>query len=75
MLREQKNSYEGVFAETTVMEADGDRAMRQYLIAADVVEAIEKWMTGAGVDHDLIDNDEVYSRFEATSPDWFQIPH
>lgn len=74
-LREQKEAYGRVYAETSVLEVHGDRVARQYLVGADVVKTIERCMKEAGVDHDPIDVDDVYSRYEATSPEWFQIPH
>ena len=75
MIREQKDAYVRVYAESSALDAHGDRASRQYLVGADAVEAIERFMVEAGINHEPIDADEVYSRFEATSPDWFQIPH
>jgi broad specificity phosphatase PhoE len=75
MIREQKDAYVRVYAETSAIVAHGDRASRQYLVGSDAVELIARNMREAGVDHDPVDADEVYSRFEATSPDWFQIPH
>jgi hypothetical protein len=75
MLREQKDAYVRVYAETSLLGAHGDRASRQYLVGADAIATIERSLGEAGVDHDPIDADEMYSRFEATSPDWFQIPH
>jgi hypothetical protein len=75
MLREHEETYEHVYAETSVLGSHGERALRQYLVGMDAVEVIARNLRESGIDFDSIDEDEVYSRFEATSPDWFQIPH
>jgi antirestriction protein len=75
MLREHKDTYVRVYAESSVLGSQGERVTRQYLVGRDVVATIERNMGEDGIEHDPIDANEVYSRFEATSPDWFQIPH
>jgi len=75
VLRTRKADYERVYAETTRFEPAGDRVTRQYLIEADVAGIIAAEFSRAGIDHDPIDPDDLYSKYEATPPDWFQIPH
>ena len=75
VLRSRKDEYEQVYAETTRFEATGDRATRQYMIGTAVVDVLVAEMDKAGIDHDPVDADDLYSKYEATPPDWFQIPH
>jgi hypothetical protein len=75
VLRARKPDYERVYAETTRFEPAGDRVTRQYMMEAGVADVIAGEMSRAGIDHDPIDPDDVYSKYEATPPEWFQIPH
>jgi hypothetical protein len=75
MLRDHKPDFEKVYAETTAFEEMGDRLSRQYLAAADVVGVLEIEMKADGIDHERIDLDEVYSKYEAVPPEWMQIEH
>ena len=42
---------------------------------ADRIEAILDELAAAGVGHAPVDRDDLYSKYEATSPDWFQLDH
>ena len=75
VLRSRPDEYERVYAETTRFVPAGDRLTRQYMIGADVADVLAAELTAAGVEHDPIDPDDLYSKYEATPPDWFQIPH
>jgi hypothetical protein len=74
-LRTRPAEYQRVYAETTRFEAVGDRVTRQYLVAADVVDVVTEHLAAAGVAHEPLDRDDLYSKYEATPPQWFQIPH
>jgi hypothetical protein len=75
MLRDNKDDFEKVYAETTSFERNGERWGRQYLMMQEVVDLVEKEMHAAGLDHEPIDHDDVYSKYEATPPEWMQIEH
>lgn len=75
MLRGRKDEYDRVYAETTKFAPAGDRLTRQYMVGAEVADIVVGELTAAGIDHDAVDPDDVYSKYEATPPDWFQIPH
>ena len=75
LLRARKDEYERVYAETTRFAEDGDRVTRQYLVGVEVAGVLANELTSAGIDHDPIDVDDLYSKYEAAPPDWFQIPH
>jgi hypothetical protein len=75
MIRKWPEQYKEVYAETTRFAPEGDRLSRQYMVEAGIAELLGVELTAAGIDHDPIDADDVYSKYEATPPEWFQIPH
>jgi hypothetical protein len=75
MIRSRPDEYAMVYAESTEFEPHGERLGRQYLIAATIVETMAKELSAARIDHDPVDLDDLYSKYEASGPNWFQIPH
>ena len=75
VIRTRSDEYEQVYAETTRFDPCGERLTRQYLVGADVADVVTAELTAAGIDHDPVDPDDLYSKYEATPPQWFQIPH
>jgi hypothetical protein len=75
MLRNHKDDFEKVYAETVEFDSDGDRMTRQYLFEAEIADLLERELAAAQVEHEPIDRDERYSKFEATPPDWMWIEH
>jgi hypothetical protein len=75
MLRNHPNEFAKVYAETTAFEPHGDRVGRQYLVEEGVAGLLEREFAAAGLGHEPIDRDEVYSKYEATPPDWMWIEH
>ncbi|HET6572135.1 MAG TPA: hypothetical protein VFG68_00910 [Fimbriiglobus sp.] len=75
LIRTRPDDYARVHAEATAFASSGERPTRQYLAEAGVVGALTAELTAAGVDFEPVDEDEVYSKYEASSPDWFQIEH
>ncbi len=75
MLRERKADFEKVYAETTEFEQSAGRWSRQYLVELGVVDVVEAVLRAAGVDFEPIDRDELFSKYEATPPEWMQIEH
>jgi len=75
MLRTHKGEFEKVYAETTAFERAGDRLTRQYLVEQGVANLLEQQFAAAGLGHRPIDPDDVYSKYEATPPDWMWIEH
>lgn len=75
MVRAKKADYERVYAETSRFASDGDQLTRQYMVGSDVAAILVRELAAAGLLHDPIDPDDLYSKFEATPPEWFQIPH
>lgn len=75
MLRNHQDEFEKVYAETTAFETAGGRLSRQYLAELAVVELLEEELAAAGIEFDAIDREDLYSKYEAVSPEWMQIEH
>ena len=75
MLRNKPTAYEGVYAEATQFERMEDQLTRQYLVEDRAIDALAPELAAHGVLAAPVDRDETYSKYEATSPDWFQIEH
>ena len=75
VLRNHPDDYEKVYAETTRFTKQDDLIARQYMIEVDAVEKIVSLFTAEGFRVEPYDRDDIYNKYEATSPDWFQIPH
>jgi hypothetical protein len=75
MLRNHADEFEKVYAETTAFDSKSGRLTRQYLVEQGVADLLEREFIAGGVDHEPIDRDEVYSKYEATPPDWMWIEH
>ena len=75
ILRTRKDKYERVYAETSRFGSEEDRVTRQYMVGSDVAALLAEELAAVGIEYDPIDPDDLYSKFEATPPEWFQIPH
>src|SRR5262249_56587762 len=75
MLRDRTADFERVYAETTRFEPAGDRLTRQYLAELGVADLLEGELAAAGLEHEPIDRDDLFSKYEAAPPDWMQIEH
>ena len=75
MLRNHPADFERVYAETTSFEHKGMQLSRQYLVEAGATGLLEIEMRHAGLEYEPIDPDEIYSKYEATPPDWMWIEH
>jgi hypothetical protein len=75
MLRNRPDDYERVYAEATAFGSADGKPTRQYFVEAGAVGVLAGELATAGVDLLPVDEDDVYSKYEASSPDWFQIEH
>lgn len=75
LLRAHLALFEKVYAETTVFERDGNRLTRKYLIEADAAAELQKQLRELAMDFEPVDEADVYSKFEATPPEWYWIEH
>lgn len=75
MLRNQADTFEKVYAETTAFESRAGRLERHYLIESEALAPLEQELSASGIEHAPVDPEETFSRYEASSPDWMQIEH
>jgi hypothetical protein len=75
LLRGRPEEYKRVYAESAAAEGQGSAWNRKYLVHVEVADVLEAELAGAGLDHEPIDREDVYSKYEAAPPEWFQIPH
>ncbi len=75
MLRNRPDDYEKVYSEAVVFEWVDGKVARRYMVRADGVAALTAELRAAGLDFEPVDEDDLYSKYEASSPDWFQIEH
>ncbi len=75
MLRQHQSDFEKVFAETTRFEKREQRWSRQYLVEEEAIDVLEQELAAAELEHEPINRDDLYSRYEAVSPEWMQIEH
>ena len=75
VLRTRPDDYEQVYAEASRFGRAGGRVSRQYMVGLAAVDAVAAELAAAGLGHDPVDRDDLYSKYEATSPDWFQLDH
>src|SRR5260221_14656910 len=73
MLREKPDKFEKVYAEAVAFEHHADRLGRRYLIESGVADPLQAALASAGIAHQPIDPDDLYSRYEAAPPEWFWI--
>ena len=74
LLRTRPAVYEGVYAEARDFDRDAGTA-RRYMVRTDAAEAVATELVAKGVAFLPIDPDDGYNKAEASSSEWFQIPH
>lgn len=75
MLRNHPGDFARVYAETVAFGATGDVATRDYLVEAVAADLLERELSAAGIGYEPLDRDDVYSKYEATPPEWMWIEH
>jgi hypothetical protein len=75
LLRTAPDTYEAVYAEAREFEMSGSRVSRAYMVEADAVAAVVAALVTQGVTAQSLDPDDIYSKYEASGSEWFQIPH
>jgi hypothetical protein len=75
MIRIRPEDYVKVYAEASKFGTENGRVSRQYMVELEGVDGVLRDLTASGIEFVPIDRDDTYSKYEATSPDWFQIPH
>jgi hypothetical protein len=75
LLRTRPDDYAKVYAEATRYGSIEGKVSRQYMVEIDGVDLLLADLAANEIDFAAVDRDDTYSKYEATSPDWFQIPH
>ncbi|QVL32414.1 hypothetical protein KIH39_00400 [Telmatocola sphagniphila] len=75
LLRNHESEFEKVYAEASKFGRAGDRLVRQYLFEAEIQEFLESQLKEKQFEYEAIDPDDIYTKYEASPPDWFQIEH
>lgn len=75
VLRSDKDTYDAVYSEAKAFELLGGRVSRAYMVTAEAADAVAAALTAAGVEVGEVDPDDVYSKYEASGSEWFQIAH
>lgn len=75
LLRTRPDDYLKVYAEASKFGTDDGRVTRQYMVELEGVDALLADLTGNEIEYKPVEMEDTYSKYEAASPDWFQIPH
>ena len=75
MLRNKPDDYEGVYAEAKAFDTEGGRTCRRYMVEIDALPAVTAELRAKGMAFAEVDEDDTYHKAEASSSEWFQIPH
>src|SRR5580658_5953326 len=72
LIRTRPDDYAKVYAEASKFGTEDGRVSRQYLVEVDGVNVVLGDLAASGIEFVPVDRDDTYSKYEATSPDWFQ---
>jgi hypothetical protein len=75
LIRTQPDTYAAVFAEAKAFDTTDDRVSRAYMVEAGAADAVAEALTTNGVEAAPVDADDVYTKYEASGSEWFQIAH
>ena len=75
MIRRRPDDYERVYAEAVAFETEGGRLCRRYMIEPDAIAALGAELAAHDIAFAEVDADDLYSKAEASSSEWFQIGH
>lgn len=75
LLRTRPDDYAKVYAEAAKFGTVEGRISRQYMVEVEGADLLLSDLTANEIDFVSPEYDDTYSKYEAASPDWFQIPH
>ena len=75
MIRNKPDDYERVYCESREFEQDGARTIRQYMVEIAAWPVFEAELRALKMNHEPVDTADTYNRDEASTSEWFQIPH
>jgi len=74
-LRSRPDAYESVYSEATEFEQDKGLLVRRYMVHPDGLLTLLPDLAAHGIAFQPVDEDDHYSKAEASASDWFQIDH
>jgi hypothetical protein len=75
MVRTLPEVYESVYAEATAFGQAAGTLTREYMMTPDAYAVIGQELIAQGFAAPTADEDELYTKYEATPPDWFWLEH
>ncbi len=75
VIRTQPDTYDAVFAEAKAFDTTDGRRSRAYMVETSAIDAVTQALAANGVDCAPLDTDDVYTKYEASGSEWFQIAH
>lgn len=75
ILRTLPDDYEKVYSEAKEFESEKGRMCRQYMVEPGVADVLAANLKEHSFEYVQWDQYDYYTKAEASSSDWFQIPH
>ena len=75
LLRTRPTVYERVYAEARDPDEEGGVTARRYMVRTEMANDVAAELMAMGMNFVEIDPDDGYNKAEASSSEWFQIPH
>ena len=75
MIRSKPDDYEKVYSESVKFEREEAALLRQYMFEIEALTVLNEALQLNGIEFDEVDESDTYNTAEASSSEWFQIPH
>lgn len=75
LIRAWPATYAAVYAEASHFGTTNGCASRQYIVEANAADTVVEALATSGMEALPLDPDDVYTKYEASGSEWFQIAH
>ena len=75
MLKTTPDDYERIYSEAVDFEREGGTVARRYMIDPEVLGLLHPLLESMKIASLPVDADDLYSKAEASSNEWFQLEH
>ncbi len=75
MLKTTPDDYERIYSEAVGFEREGAKVARRYMIDPEVLGLLQPLLKSLKIASLPVDADDLYSKAEASSNEWFQLEH
>ncbi len=75
MLKVHPDEYERVYSEAVRFEREGETVARRYMVDPEALGTLSPLLESRKIACQPVDRDDLYSRAEASSNEWFQLEH